>query len=135
MKKIYIFLALVCLIALCASCFAGPGVNDWTVELSNDYQIVCTSPGRIYLCKENSFVLDGIVEDYCCNERFLGLKVDCFSTQSTLDFSEGYIYLYLVDMQEDAVYGPYKESEYQQQLKDLQILDLGEWSQGDGSPG
>ena len=89
---------------------------------------------NIHVVKGNgTVILDGYVLEFCYNESFIGIKHISTdegysrgqSDTKNLDTSNPDFYL--IEAQNDAVYGPLTADDYQKQLQTRQIQDMCGW--------
>ena len=126
-----------CLILIIVSltCFtACPALTDWEYKLPNNYKVVHINVNDISLIKDTGnggpFVVRRFILEFCNNDRYVGVKRVSDEGYDSFDIDEADLTkpeYYIVDTLEDAVYGPFTEEEYNEQLSVLQINDLGDW--------
>lgn len=119
---------LVCLLTAC------PGLQDWWLELPNNYKLSHVNVRDIevvYGLEGESWatiVIDGHVIAYCADERYLGVQqisqedYDAFTEDKEVDIS-----YYLLDTEEDEVWGPLSLEEYQELIVKQKLDSLGNW--------
>lgn len=128
-----------CLILIIVSltCFtACPALTDWEYKLPNNYKVVHINIDDIHLSKERpsgnggDAIVGRFILEFCNNDRYVGVKRVSDEGYDSFDIDEAdltKLEYYIVDTLEDAVYGPFTEEEYNEQLSVLQINDLGDW--------
>lgn len=115
----------------------GPGgMGDWAYDrLPNGYEIWRLNSSNIQVVKESGsiIILDGYVLEFCCNDSYIGIKhisTDEMISQKqadTKDLDTSNPEYYLIDAQNDAVYGPFTANDYQNQLEICQIQNMCDW--------
>ncbi len=81
----------------------------------------------------DDIVIDRYVQAFCYNDRYIGLEhlrelVDPEEPDELypeLDTSNPEYYL--IDSEQDVIYGLYTKDEYMKQMKELHISEMGEW--------
>ena len=132
MKKWFVcFVMLLCGMVL-AAC-VGPGRNDWQYNLPNAYCIQYINSRDILLkdtdarSSSSSIVIDRYVTAFCYNDRFVGLQCVDVPQDAAEEIDRTHPDFYLVDTQDDAVYGPFTEEVYRQTLEALKASEMCEW--------
>lgn len=113
---------------------ARPAFSDWEYELPNNYVIFKVNSQCIVLSKyqEHSYdrVIDAFILEFCYNDVYIGLKRlpwDFTEHSQLLDlenYESGTIKYYIVNSENDTIYGPYTEEEFNNQCGTLEITDL-----------
>lgn len=115
--------------------FGPGGMGDWVYDrLPNGYEIWRLNSSNIQVVKGNgTTILDGYVLEFCYNESFIGIKhtsTDEMNSQrqaGTKNMDMLNPEYYLIDAQNDAVYGPWTADDYQKQLETRQVRDMCSW--------
>lgn len=115
--------------------FGPGGMGDWVYDrLPDGHEIWRLNSSNIQVVKGNgTIILDGYVLEFCYNESFIGIKH--ISTDEgnsrrradTKNMDTPNPDFYLIDAQNDAVYGPLTADDYQNQLETRQIQDMCGW--------
>lgn len=133
-----VFLTVICVttILFMTGC---PALMDYEYYITDNYSIWHINSGEIFLRYEpngkGSYpaerVVDTYVREFCYNEQYVAVKqMDPdkinFDDFELNDFS--CVVYYLVDMINNAVYGPYEtEEEFNQIAENLSVGELCEW--------
>lgn len=115
--------------------FGPGGMGDWAYDrLPNGYEIWRLNSSNIQVVKGNgTIILDGYVLEFCYNESFIGIKHistdegNSRGQADTKNMDTSNPDFYLIDAQNDAVYGPLTADDYQKQLETRQIQDMCGW--------
>ncbi len=123
------------MVILFTGCFGG--VGDWAYCLPNDYEIWRVNSENVVFGKIEGDLfeqkIDRYVISFCHNDRYIGLvripmddiPYDKDIDIETMDRSNSEYYL--VDSENDIIYGPYTENEYAKQCNDFGVQDMCEW--------
>ncbi|MBR3817366.1 MAG: DUF3997 domain-containing protein [Clostridia bacterium] len=135
LRVISFFLIISTMVILFTGCFGG--VSDWAYSLPNDYEIWRVNSNSVVFGKNEGDrfeqEIDRYVISFSYNDRYIGLiripmddiPHDKDIDIETMDRSDSEYYI--VDSENDIIYGPYTEKEYEKQLDDLGIQDMCEW--------
>ena len=124
------FLSLLLAVMICFTSCTMTG--DWCYRLlPGDYEVLRINSTEIDLVQDGGYVIRYVIA-FCYNESFIGVQQPEFDKESNddLDIREmdwSNPNYYLVDAANEAVYGPYTATEYEDQLKKLNITDMCEW--------
>lgn len=131
MKAKLSFVLILCFLAI--SCMVGPGLNDWTYPLPNEYEMYHINSKTIlitplYKDKNPDSELIGIpahIVSFCLNSRFVCAKTINTENEPRDDVAVSY---YILDTLNQKVYGPFSsEQKYLSNVDALAITGLGEW--------
>lgn len=124
-RLIFLCTAILCLNSGCV------GLNDWTLDLPNDYAIWHINANQIICGKKDgesslSRVTERYVLEFCYNEQYIGLKcIDDYESYSTGEDTE--IFYYMIDTLEDDVTGPLDFESYSELCENINIFEDVEW--------
>ena len=143
-KAIGLLVVMVFLLVCLSSCCVEErleqhfGSDDWAyTSLPGEYEIWRINYCNITLVKKTSDssatrVVESRIAEFCYNNSFIGVKrlsISCnddtgkdFNANNLTDF----LY-YLVDVPNDAVFGPYTEDEYTLQVSELNVGVMSDW--------
>lgn len=138
-KVILLFCFLCCLLTSC-------GIGDWRYDkLPGDYEVWRINSYSIVLGRnKNGFSLDVVVgrfiTEFCYNDSTIAIKkveIDTETPYDTFDFDEvdwadpDY---YIIDAENNLLYGPYTPQEFNRKLVEMGADDLGEWIKTEPAP-
>ncbi|MCR4772224.1 MAG: hypothetical protein K5855_07960 [Oscillospiraceae bacterium] len=104
----------------------GPGNNDWSYAVNADYEIWHVNSNTIIFGRADSLnsistVVESYVSAFCHNGRFAVIErsPDGKDTEKRE--------YYLIDMDRDAVYGPYDAADLEAETKKQNVGELCDW--------
>lgn len=113
------------------------GTDDWGYELPNGYEISRVNSNCVVLGKNGDVfeqMVDRYVVSFCYNQSFVGLQripLDDIAANESIDiqsYDRSSAEYYLVDTENDTIYGPYtEEEEYTEKCVELSVGDMCEW--------
>lgn len=118
---------------VCSGCSYGRG--DWECDLPNDYQGFMGNSSNNTITNHSGigqYTVENFIKAFCYNDRFVGVQriVPEDITHATREERySGITVYYIVDTENDIIYGSYDQSEYEAECKELSIADIGEWIQ------
>jgi len=130
------------LMGLLSGCFGLGGSGDWIYDkLPNGYQIWRVNCEDIKVLvvngndlNDNEIVLDRYILEFCYNNSYIGIKRLPLSKPAldeevvdikSMDTSNPEYYL--IDAQNDTLYGPFDVDGYQDQINTLQVQGMCDW--------
>ena len=116
MKKILIILLLCFTLT---GCF-GPGVQDWTYKINDNYSIIRANTEEIVLTKNSILVIDSYIKEFSHNDNYIFIKRSDVIDHKIDDKTTYYI----VDIKNDIIKVIGTEKEFNQKLEDLKIEKL-----------
>lgn len=127
---IVIVLFHVCSALLLEKLYNDIGNRDWRIMLSNGYEIQKLNGNEILLIKDGwdkntDIVISSSISAYCQGNRYLG--VTCNNINSSVQTNSDDAFFYLIDMQNDVLFGPYTRTEYEQQCIGRNWEGLNQW--------
>lgn len=141
-KCIQLFIYIMVLLFLLSGCFttkemlqeAFPnGRGDWKYPLPNEYYVFMTNSYEICFTKSEqrpsgrtvyNILLPSYIYAFCYSPRYVGI-IQTPSKGTSADSRD--VKYYLVDTQEDTLFGPFQENAYQQKCDELQISFSSDW--------
>lgn len=133
-KKIILIIVLgilVCIILSIILIFTfvvGTKQGDWHYKLHNNYEIWRVNSKEITIGKREDNILKDTINDSITEFKYN----DTFVITKCLNSKEEVVY-YIINMQEDIIYGPFNEKEYLDKEKELSI-NIDNWSKTKPTP-
>lgn len=113
------------------------GQDDWGYPLPNNYEISRINSNAIVLNKtvgqSYNGVIDRYIQSFCYNDRYIGIEHlrELINPEEPdelyPELDTAHPEYYLIDSEQDVIYGPYTKDEYVKQMEDLHISKMGEW--------
>ena len=106
--------------------------NDWSYSLPNGYAIWHINSHKIICVKQNtlydaSSVVDEFVLEFCYNDVFVCLKCVEISNEINAGIEDSNLFYYILNTEDNNIYGKLTEEEYLLNLQELLITDLSDW--------
>ena len=136
-KFSYIILCtLVCVTIFCSGCAFIMGLilpdelhnGDWSYILPNGYELWHLSADKVVLVKNDGdsigdTIIPAHIKEFCYNEQFIGIQqIEQGSSKQDADLC-----YYLVDTEQEQVWGPFDQEEYLNQCEQLDIEAMCDW--------
>lgn len=120
-KYILTFLGgILCTIIILINCI-GPGLNDWSYELMNGYEVAHINSEEIVVtCADNNNAkIPSFVKEFSYNDRFVCTR-NILSIHENNVFNEVY---YILDTEEKVLHGPFNSmEEFKNKLVEFKIV-------------
>lgn len=140
MKGIFRFSFVLLLALSLQSCYAlnaaENGVNngDWSYVLPNNYEIWRINSREIICGKMNgpnsisNVISENYILEFTYDDRYVCLKCVEASKDLSIDIDVSNPKFYIIDTKEDEIYGTYIKSDFEDQVKKLE-LSFSDWTQ------
>lgn len=123
-KYVLIFLGgMLCTIIILLN-FIGPGRDDWSYKLPNEYEVSKINSNEIIVecvsvITNNNVKIPSFVKEFSYNDRFVCTR-NILSINENNIFNEAY---YILDTKEKVLYGPYDSIiEFKNKLDEFEIV-------------
>ena len=107
--------------------------QDWSVHLPNDYEIWRINSKDIVLVKDppagtSDTIVSNYINAYCYDQRYIGLWCAKDGPDDLLGVAPELDRFYLVDTQEDLLYGPFTPTEYDAICLEKDLSGFNDWT-------